>query len=225
MSDNNISKNQIWLGIFLVGLFIAGYTAADIFIISKGDIDVTNQEIKETVDNIEEYISPYKQKDSFEKQIIVTNFSNSVTNNEPEKTIKKTILTEGNISKAFLYVVASVDAVKLDEYSDIYIVIGGYIDDTWIESGGHLIENRSLKTPKSQERTEMLFNLSDVKYKENFGDSNIDVVSANWLSIINSSNIEFVTAFSSTEKQGLIEEISIFYECVEGTTCSLKIGN
>lgn len=218
MPDNNISKKQIWLGIVLVLFMIVGYTIADKFFVSNNDLD---EEIKESVDNIEKQLTPYEQKNNLKEGKIITNFANSVKNQKIDGSEQVTLTTEGVIAKGLLYVVASVDNKSLGKDSDVYLKIGASIDGKWVESGGHLIESRSLDTPQSDDKTEMLFQLSDVKFKESFNDSDINVISGNWLSIINQPSVKIFTAFSSTERQGLIHEITIFYECTEATTCSI----
>ena len=223
MPDNNISKKQIWFGIFLVLVMIVGYTLADKFFIGNNKL---NEEIKESVDNIEKHITPYEQKNSLKETKIITNFSNSVKSQKISKSEQANVKTEGVVAKGFLYIVASVDNKFLKDDSDVYLKIGASVDGKWIESGGHLIESRSLETPHSDDKTEMLFQLSDVKFKESFNDPDINVTSGNWLSIINQPSVKIFTAFSSTERQGLIHEITIFYECAEATTCSIsKEGN
>lgn len=220
---NNITRGQIWFGILLIIILIFGYVLAEKFILTDNKTQI-NEEIKESVDNLGKSLTPYEQKNSYNKLVIGTNFENSANNNSIKKDLRKEITSNGNISSGFLYIVASVDDKALNEYSDVYTKIGANVDGRWVESGGHLIENRSLETPKSTDQTELLFKLSDVKYKISFQDSDIDVHSGNWLKIINSSNISFMTAFSSTEGKGKIKEISIFYECAEGTSCSLEVN-
>jgi len=61
-----------------------------------------------------------------------------------------------------------------------------------------------------------------VKYKDTYLKSDIEVVSGDWLKIMNGSGVDIVIGFTSTEEVGKIEEISLYSGCNEGSECSIS---
>jgi len=217
MSDkeiNNITTKQIWFGIFLVVLFVGGYIIANkIFFSEKNGLE-------EKIGKIEKILSPYDSKDSLNKLKIIEGFENSSKNNEPDNVAQKTIITNGSIKDGFLYIKASVDSHSLIEgEDDIYVKIGGKVEEKYQEIGGHLVASRGLQTPKSDTVTELLYPLSDIKYKDSYLKNETETISGDFLKIINGGNSQIVIAFTSTSKKGQIEELSLYYECVSGSDC------
>ena len=96
------------------------------------------------------------------------------------------------------------------------------IGSQYHELGGHLIEARSLGTPKSNNYTELLYQLSDIQYKKQYWQTDIEVLSADWLRLFNESARQKLITFTSTVDKGLIQELSIYYDCVDGSSCSIE---
>ena len=219
--SNTISTKQIWFGIFLVIILVGGYTLADHFLVSLRPQSPVPSSLEEKIENIQKTISPYEKKDQLTKLQVFEDISNTVKNNNPTNVIEKSIVSSGNLKEGYLYVRASANSEKLSSGEDVYVKIKGSLDGKHQEFGGHLIESKSLDTPKSDKHSELLFELSDVKYKENYFRSDIEVVSGNWLAMLNRGSNQSVLSFSSTLRDGRIEELSIYYDCVEGERCSL----
>lgn len=219
MANNEINTTKIWFGILLVFLLVGGYFLADQIMLKRGPL--SNEHIGEQIQNIADSTSPYEQTQKMKRVSLLTEFKNTAKNNIATDKAHISLTSTGNISKGFLHIKASVNGQQLDQYSDIYASIGAVVDGQWRDIGGHLIGNRSLETPTREDATELLYNLSDIKYKRSYSDSNIEILSGNWLYVLNSTNNQQLITFSSTEGLGFIAEMNIFYECVEGTTCSI----
>ena len=145
--------------------------------------------------------------------------------------IEKDLIVKGIVTKGYLYVVANADSKALqtsdpNKFDDIYInLIELGADSAHSKQyGGHLIESRSLDTPKSDSQTELLFSLADIPYLKTYTDPNKEIISGNWLAILNENLHKRVIAFSSTLKQGTVKELSIYYTCLENTDCSITVG-
>ena len=220
-NQNHISTKQIWLGILLVALLVGGFFVADI-VSSWRKEKVTNKDLGDKIDKIEKTLSPYEAKNKLNKTTIVSDFENTVKNNNPTQSFKKTLKTTGSFAGGYLYIRASVNAKPLDGLGDVYIKLSGFVNGKYQESGGHLISGKSLDTPKLENATELLFDLSDVKYKDTYLKSDIEVVSGDWLKIMNGSGVDIVIGFTSTEEVGKIEEISLYSGCNEGSECSIS---
>src|SRR3989344_563199 len=222
-STEDISKNQIWFGIFLVVLLTAGYILADRVLVKLNKHDqVSNTEISDKIDNIEKILSPYEKKDSMNRLVVVDNFSNSVVNYEPTNNFEKQLVTKGNFASGYLYVKASSNSKSLADDETVYIKLTGKKNDKYTEVGGHLISYKSLEVPKSSERTELLYDLSDVKYKISFRDSDFEVISGNWLDLLNGGD-QKVLGFLSTIKSGVIHEIVFYYDCATNSYCNISV--
>lgn len=172
--------------------------------------------------DIKKSINPYDFKDNLIKSQIINNFNNSSAKNVPTETFSKPLVVAGNFSKGYLYVRASANDKALGPYDDVYIKISGKVNGVYVESGGHLIADRSLDTRNNTSSTELLFDLTDVKFKEYFTQSPLEVISADWLHILNQGDTQVVIAFSSTAGQGNIVDMSFYYECANDTVCSIR---
>jgi hypothetical protein len=216
----------IILFLFAIALLIGA-------ILNNKDKNVQDEKNSQSIQSIKEQISPYGDKDQMNKLIIVSGFDNTTKLSKPENLvsnkISKTIIVNGTITKGYLYVVASADNKALqtseqDRFDDIYInLIELKNDNSSKEYGGHLIENRSLETPKSNSQTELLFSLANIPYLKTYTDSDKEIISGNWLKILDESPLNKTVAFSSTLKKGTIKELSIYYTCLENTDCSLSL--
>jgi hypothetical protein len=240
LDQKNIGKKNKWgfVAPILIFIFILIVTIAIIQLVSFG-IDALRVHFgipvadngggstttiaanTQMLQDIKKSITPYDFKENLSKSQIINNFKNSSVKNAQTATFNKSLIVVGKFSRGYLYVRASVGNKALGPNDDVYIKISGKVNGIYVESGGHLIADRSLDTPKNVNSTELLFDLTDVKFKEHFTQSPLEVTSADWLNILNQGNTQVVIAFSSTMGQGDIEEMSIYYEC-NGDTCSIK---
>lgn len=180
--------------------------------------------IEETTNDIQQALTPYESKDKLKNVVILEDFTNSIANNNPTKTFNNRLLVSGLFSQGYLYVKASIDNSSIENKGSIYTKM--YVlssDGLYQEFGGHLISSQSLDTPKSNDFTELLYQLSDIKYKKDFQDSDVEVISANWLKLLNMVGNHGILGFVSTVGNGKIIELSLYYECIQGTDCSISL--
>lgn len=227
--NNNLTKQIIGaliVSLISLGALILVYKTTDIFKQETPQPQPPQEklnEIQKNIENIQKSLSPYKKKDELNKVGIINNFKNSSKNGEPTDSFKKKFQISGQISEGYLYIKASVNGRALNQYDGVYIKLNGKINNEYKELGGHLIKIKGTEeTPKSDNITELLYDLSDVKYKDSYSQSDIEVKSGDWLNMINAGNSQFVIGFSSTTGEGNIEEISIYYQCASGSECSIK---
>lgn len=174
--------------------------------------------------------SDYDAKNTMEKVTVISDFKNTVVNNVPSVKVSKTLKVQGSFASGYLYVKADVSgkALQIQDPANYDAVFASLVELTLngkdVEFGGHLIQGRSLDTPAHDTYTELLYKLSDVVYKKKFTDPDTEVFSGNWLEVINDkSTREKIVSFSSTVKGvGNIQELSIYYQCAEGSTCSIS---
>jgi len=222
MEDNNknkadITTKQIWFGIFLVVILIGGYLGANQLLSPHN-----NNSTEKKIDNIEKILSPYQNKDNMSKTEVTSNFSNSSKENKPTDSFSKTLSVVGDIGGGYLYIKASAGGKALNpSEDDIYIKLLGNVNNKYQEIGGHLIGIKSLDAPKSQSFTELLYDLSDVRYKSSYLQGGTESVSGDFLQLINGGTNQVIVGFSSTNKSGIIEEISIYYSCTNNSNCSI----
>lgn len=165
-----------------------------------------------------------RQKNSFKKVVVVKDFKNSSKQGESTETFEKFLVVTGTVSEGYLYIKADIDGHSLAMgYGDIYAKLIESATGIYREYGGHLIENQSLNTPKSDSHTELLYDLASVKYKRSFNDSNTEVLSGNWLEVLNNTHSKKIIGFSSTEQNGNIQEMTIYYSCLKNTNCSISV--
>lgn len=141
---------------------------------------------------------------------------------------KRFIKSDGNIVSAYLFVDISVDNGKpLRVWDSIYIslrkVVGRYL---YFQQDGHLLRSKSLRVPPSN-TTQLLYNLSQIPFTNiPYSDDN-RYTNKNWLSLIQGAKtFQLETFLSTLSKGGMINNISIGYECAEETpNCKLELIN
>lgn len=205
-------------------LAVVAATSLIALISSIGNRDDRVENIEKKVEEIKTALSPYEDRENLFKTLIISNFNNSVKDDQPTDSFSKKILVSGRIGRGYLYVRASADsnALKANE-DDVYVKIAGTVNGEHKEFGGHLIESKSLDTPKSKTATELLFSLSDIKYKESYKQSDIEIISGDWIKIFNTGTAQFIVGFSSTQKSGTVEELSLYYQCEPESQCSISL--
>ncbi len=179
----------------------------------------------DTVENIPTPIpAPYKEKDLINKVLVVKDFNNSSSNGKPDSSFSKHISVIGSIDHGYLYIKANVNNKSLSIYDKIYLKLQN--NHTAQQIGGWLVQDKSLNTPKSEQSTEFLFDLSNVFY-EQIDNNGIETISGDWLKMLNQnqSDSKSVIGFSSTLRNGEIEEIDISYNCSTGSNCSISTSN
>lgn len=138
------------------------------------------------------------------------------------------IKSNGNIRDAYLFVDVSVDNGKpLKVWDSIYIsirkVAGNYL---YLPQDGHLLRSKSLKVPPS-DTTRLLFDLRQIPFTDiPYSDEN-KYTNKDWLTLIQGADkFQLETFLSTLRKGGMINNISIGYECSEDTpNCKLELIN
>lgn len=129
----------------------------------------------------------------------------------------------GKFSRAYLYAEASINDRPISQFESVFVKLN-YI-------GGHLFRPNSLKVPASENRTELLYALSDASYitQKDFYSSPVGYSDSkpfakiNWFGFLNlKSRISF-TGFLASEIDGSID-MKLFYECAPETPdCKISI--
>lgn len=221
---NKFISALITLFIGLIFLVIATFLIS--YIKSIFEPKVENKQldrIESTTKEIKKNLTPYEFKDQLKKVRIVNDFKNTTQNGQSTKYFNSTIITNGLISQGYLYVKVSINDKAIENNGDVYIKLSGLIDNQNKELGGHLIQSRSLETSNSTDWTELLYDLSDIKYKKDYRDSDLEVISANWLDLLSKGSGKKIIGFTSTVYQGRILELNIYYDCVKGSECSINV--
>lgn len=228
MSQNNLFLKEKIITLFVGVCAIAlGY----FLVVSIGNIFGNKKEnqvdqIAQDVKSIQQNLSPYAYKEKLKKIVVISNFENTSVNNKPSNTGTATLKINGKILKGYLYAKISVNQKPLNSWSDLYVKVQREISGKTEEYGGHLVTSKGLETPIQNEYSEILFDLSDIKYKEKYTSSNIEITSSDWLKLFNeSAYTPKIISFASTAGKGKIIELSLYYDCVDGSDCSIALSN
>lgn len=135
---------------------------------------------------------------------------------EDEKVRGGSLAVTGQVSKAFLRVKASVDGKPLTKYESLFVKLN--------DAGGHLFRPMSLETPDDAAATALLYDLHDVAvlptvpYDESRTPEKADL----FATLADGKSVK-LTAFISSLRPALIEEMSISYVCAEGSDCAIVL--
>lgn len=133
--------------------------------------------------------------------------------------IHKRYIVRGVFSRAYLYFEGSVDYNRpLTVWDDVYFSLNGI--------GGHLIpEDNTLPVPPS-DITRYLYDLRSISYFPSIRDKekkinrqndvNLFILLQNW------TTLDVTVSISSNRPGRVMKEVSIYYECFEGRTCSIE---
>lgn len=123
---------------------------------------------------------------------------------------KKFVITKSTgsgsqIACGYLYVKAHAKGRQLQlRWEHPYIKPGQF--------GGHLETDNSIISSTNESHTELLYNLSKILYWT--GDGDTEKRSADWAALLNvTDRIQFEIALNTTDKTGVIDEVSIVYQC------------
>ena len=133
--------------------------------------------------------------------------------------IHKKYEVRGKFSRAYLYIEAMVDYRRpLTVWDDFYFKVNGL--------GGHLIGDRNLLPVPPSDISRLLYDLRSVSYfptirdKERNTNEQLDI---NLFALLQNGIILDVTAAISSDRPGrTLKEVSIYYECFEGSECSIQ---
>lgn len=221
-----------WVYTLLQALAILGIGILAIFVTSivEKAINGTKQELQPAVMETD---LERKEKMKF-VDIIPGGVSNTVDVNNGNKRSNDAeieLVVKGMFSDGYIYAVANVDGQSLNTsdqawFDAIFVnLIELTKDGSKSEFGGHLIQAKSIPVPASATSTQFLYKLSDVIYKPTFTNSSAVEVHSDWLAVFNDKILrEKILAFSSTPRGvGTIENLYIYYVCVDGSDCSISL--
>ncbi len=135
---------------------------------------------------------------------------------EDEKTLGGSLAVTGRVAKAYLAVKASLDGKPLTKYESVFVKFN--------DEGGHLFRPMSLETPEDAATTSLLYDLSgvpvlpSVPYDETRAPETADLRAT-----LEDGRTVKLTAFISSLRPALIEELSIAYVCAEGSDCAIAL--
>lgn len=134
---------------------------------------------------------------------------------DPAKTREVRLHSEGTFSKGYLYVRASIDDAAFTKWESIYVKMN--------DRGGHLFRSRTLPIPAAT-KTELLYALDDVTYLPSvpYSEARTPEV-ADWFTFIREGGDMTVYTFISSLRPAQVEEIALYYDCIEDGSCSLSI--
>lgn len=134
-------------------------------------------------------------------------------NVEDEKVRTGSLVVSGTVAKAYLTVKASIDGKPLTKYESIFVKLN--------DVGGHLFRPSSLETPESGS-TSLLYPLNaapvlpSVPYDETRTPEMRDLSAL----LVDGKTVR-LTAFISSLRPALLEELSISYVCADGSDCAI----
>jgi len=134
---------------------------------------------------------------------------------EDEKVRGGSLAVTGTVAKAYLNVTVSVDGKPLTKYESVFVKLN--------DAGGHLFRPSSLETPEGGS-TSLLYDLRDmavlptVPYDESRTPETADLAAT----LADGKTVK-LTAFISSLRPALIEEMSISYVCAAGSDCAIVL--
>ncbi len=134
---------------------------------------------------------------------------------DAEKTLTASLVVKGQIAKAYLAVKASLDGKPLTKYESVYLKLN--------DVGGHLFRPQSLKTPDTGD-TSLLYELNDVPVLPSVPYDEARVPEkADLAATLQDGKTVRLTAFISSLRPALLEDVTIAYVCADNSDCSLTI--
>jgi len=215
MEQNNITSKQVWVGILLVSILIAGYWLADRLTSDKENKDkqdVIKEVIKEIIvkrPTCPDASTSFDELKNASQIVTLAKDLNSYGQNNQlintKYTLVKSVGSGSQIACGYLYVKAHVGNRPLQlEWEHPYVKPGQF--------GGHIITENAIVNREVASTTELLFNLSNITYRIDNNTSEIE--KADWAALFNVTNkIKFEIALNTTDPRGTLDEVSIAYQC------------
>jgi len=133
--------------------------------------------------------------------------------------IAKTYQIKGKFARAYLFIEALVDYKRpLTVWDDFYFKIDNI--------GGHLIPDENILPVPPSDTSRYLYDLRSISYYPSIKDKEQKInkqVNANLFSLlIDGSIVQFTASISSDRAGRVMKEVAIYYECFEGSECSIE---
>lgn len=136
-------------------------------------------------------------------------------NIDTKKVINTVIVEKGSLAKGYLYVKASLNEKPLTQWESIYVKMNSL--------GGHLFRPQSLPVPPA-DKTELLFALNDVPYIMGLPYSEQKMPArVSWFGLFKDKQSINVVSFISSLRQAKIDNLILFYQCIDDSVCELKL--
>jgi len=121
----------------------------------------------------------------------------------------------GQFAKIYLYTEVSSDNKPFTQYESLYIRFNN--------KGGHIFRPQSLKIP-ADTITRLLYAINNIPYLSGIPYSESKTpLTTNWFNFFKDDSLITVNIFISSLKPALINKIMLYYDCVEGSDCKIKI--
>lgn len=130
--------------------------------------------------------------------------SDGVFQNEKIVVVKRSG-SGSEVACGYLYAEVSIAGRPMQEqYENIYVKPG--------EFGGHILDNNAIVDKSDSTKTELLFDLSNMTYREGLSTSEIET--ADWASLLNvSDKVSFDIGLNTTDSKGKILKLQLAYRC------------
>lgn len=232
MSEKEITEKQIWFGIFLVVILVGGYTIANQLLKKESPpIPPNDGTSTSTPVIVAPQPSQYPDYDALKGSnadpniksvnIIFDCQQGGCINNKPATQdfdgVAHTYKVTGKLSRAYLYADLAVDYKRpLTSWDDFFASLGSY--------GGHIIlDDNLLPVPPGQD-SRYLFNLNSISYYPSLLAKNNKsaINNINVFSIFQNGNTFDIHVTISSNRPGrVMKEVLIYYECFQGSNCSI----
>lgn len=135
---------------------------------------------------------------------------------EEDKTRTASLAVKGNILKVYLSVKASVEGKPLTKYESVFVKFN--------DDGGHLFRPRSLETPAEAAATSLLYDLDAMPVLPSVPyDESRTPDTANPAALLKDGRTVKLTAFISSLRPALLDDLTVSYVCAEGSDCSIGL--
>lgn len=135
---------------------------------------------------------------------------------EDEKTRSLLLSVKGQVAKAYLSVKASVGGKPLSKYESVFVKFN--------DDGGHLFRPQSLETPGDAAATSLLYDLDALPVLPNVPyDETRTPDTANPAALFKDGRTVKLTAFISSLRPALLDDLTVSYVCADGSDCSIAI--
>lgn len=156
---------------------------------------------------------------------LVNDFQTYTPNSVPDFKFNKygSFTQEGEISKGYIEIIASIDNKPLTKWESIFLRIN-YNSGYFNLNGGHIFRSLSLKLPPS-DKTHLLYALNDIPFLESkpYDETRVPGHS-NWFRYFKDGNKNDFMTFISSLTPAKIDLIKIYYKCQVSSDCSLTLS-
>lgn len=203
----------------------------------KKEVIKKTTELEKKSEEIEELVKPKKSEfpDYYNlkgknlnknvKQLLITNdcpeggCGNDNTATKEFDGIEKKYKVTGKFTRAYLYIDAMVDYNRpLSIWDDVYFNI------YW--QGGHLIPDGNILPVPASDSSVYLYDMRSVSYYPKIKDKELKinkVTNRNLFNILKDGRIMKIHTSLSSDRSGrVLKEVSIYYECVLDSDCSIE---